>query len=195
MFQAYLDQSLGALTLLRQDDRVLSAVNQAATAILDAFAVNAPLLVCGNGGSAADAQHIAGELVGRYKRERRALPCIALGTDIATLTALGNDYGYEDIFSRQVQAYVRPGAILWGISTSGNSANVLKAFHMAKSLNMTTLAMTGESGGKLKEIADILINVPSQDTPIIQQLHQIIYHHLCERIETQISLDDLQKIA
>lgn len=195
MFQAYLDQSLGALTLLRQDDRVLSAVNQAATAILDAFAVNAPLLVCGNGGSAADAQHIAGELVGRYKRERRALPCIALGTDIATLTALGNDYGYEDIFSRQVQAYGRPGAILWGISTSGNSANVLKAFHMAKSLNMTTLAMTGESGGKLKEIADILINVPSQDTPIIQQLHQIIYHHLCERIETQISLDDLQKIA
>jgi D-sedoheptulose 7-phosphate isomerase len=156
----------------------------AARLIAQALKADKPLLVCGNGGSAADAQHIAGELVGRFLKERRALRCISLTADTAVLTALGNDYGFDAVFARQVEAYGEAGGALLGISTSGNSANVVAAFEKARALGMTTIALTGQGGGKLAALADILIDAPSRHTPDIQQVHVCLYHFLCERIET-----------
>ncbi|HLO62806.1 MAG TPA: SIS domain-containing protein [Azonexus sp.] len=158
-------------------------IELAARLITQAFKAGRPLLVCGNGGSAADAQHIAGELVGRFLKERQALPCICLAADMAVMTALGNDYGYDQVFARQVEAYGVAGGILLGISTSGNSANVVAAFEKARSLGMTTIALTGAGGGALAALADVLIDVPSRHTPDIQQAHLALYHFLCERIE------------
>lgn len=159
-------------------------VEQAARLVAQALKADKPLLVCGNGGSAADSQHIAGELVGRFLKERRALRCISLTADTAILTALGNDYGYEAVFARQVEAYGEAGGVLLGISTSGNSANVVAAFEKARALGMTTMALTGQGGGRLAALADVLIDVPSTHTPDIQQVHTCLYHFLCERIET-----------
>jgi D-sedoheptulose 7-phosphate isomerase len=144
------------------------------------------LLVCGNGGSAADAMHIAGELVGRYLKERRAFKVIALGTDPALLTALGNDYGYEHVFARQVEALAETNGIFLAISTSGNSPNVVNACKKAKALCMYTIALTGDGGGKLKDIAHILIDVPSRSTPRIQEAHQCIFHYICQQVEATL---------
>jgi len=145
-----------------------------------------PVLVCGNGGSAADALHIAGELVGRFLVNRQPLNVVALNADVAVLTAVGNDLGYDQIFSRQVRAYARSGGVFWGISTSGNSPNVLAAAKAAKAAGMTVLGMTGESGGQLAPFAHVLLNVPSHFTPLIQQGHQVIYHYLCAAIEKRV---------
>lgn len=158
-------------------------VDHAVAKILHAFRQNKPLLVCGNGGSASDACHIAGELVGRFLKERRALKCIALAGDPAIMTALSNDFGYESVFARQVEAYGEPGGVLLGISTSGNSANVIAAFKTARAQQMTTVALTGKGGGKLAEHSDILIDVPSTHTPYIQQIHLCLYHYICEAVE------------
>ena len=145
-----------------------------------------PVLVCGNGGSAADAIHIAGELVGRFLVNRQPLNVVALNSDVAVLTAVGNDLGFEQIFSRQVRAYARNGGVFWGISTSGNSANVLAAAKAAKDAGMKVLGMTGESGGQLAPLADVLLNMPSDFTPLIQQGHQVVYHYLCAAIEKRV---------
>ena len=145
-----------------------------------------PVLVCGNGGSAADALHIAGELVGRFLVNRQPLNVVALNADVAVLTALGNDLGFDQIFSRQVRAYARKGGVFWGISTSGNSPNVLVAAQSAKEEGMTVLAMTGESGGQLAPMANVLLNMPSHFTPLIQQGHQVVYHYLCAAIEQRV---------
>ena len=158
-------------------------VDRAVAKIVHAFRQNKPLLVCGNGGSASDACHIAGELVGRFLQERRALKCIALASDPAILTALGNDFGYATIFARQVEAYGEPGGILLGLSTSGNSANVVAAFKTARLQQMITIGMTGAGGGQLAEHSDILIDVPSKHTPYIQQIHLCLYHYICEAVE------------
>lgn len=158
-------------------------VEPAARLIAQALKADKPLLVCGNGGSAADSQHIAGELVGRFLKERRALRCISLVADSAVMTALANDYGYEAVFARQVEAYGEAGGAVLGISTSGNSPNVVAAFEKARAIGMTTIALTGEGGGKLAALADVLIDVPSRHTPDIQQVHLVLYHFLCERIE------------
>lgn len=146
------------------------------------------VLFCGNGGSSCDAAHISAELVVRYKsgNERRALPAIALGTDHAILTACSNDYGYEDIFSRQVSAYGQEGDVLVGLTTSGNSPNVIKAVEMAKSLGMKTIALLGGNGGKLKGICDHEIIVPSSVTARIQESHILIGHIFCSIIEKEI---------
>lgn len=161
-------------------------VDAAVAAIVQAIKAGKPLLVCGNGGSAADAMHIACELVGRFLKERRGLNCIALSADPAVLTALGNDYGYDQVFARQVEAYGVPGAVLWGISTSGNSPNVVKAFEKARGLGLTTIGMTGQGGGKLAPLSDILLDVPSRHTPEIQQVHMCLYHAMCEAIEAAV---------
>lgn len=145
-----------------------------------------PVLVCGNGGSAADALHIAGELVGRFLVNRQPLNVVALNADVAVLTAVGNDLGFDQIFSRQVRAYARAGGVFWGISTSGNSPNVLAAAQAANNAGMKVLAMTGESGGLLAPMADVLLNMPSHFTPLIQQGHQVIYHYLCAAIEKRL---------
>lgn len=141
------------------------------------------ILICGNGGSAADAQHFAAELSGRYVKERRALAGIALTTDTSALTAIGNDYGFDKVFSRQVEALGRPGDLLVGISTSGNSQNVLVAVEAAKSLGMKTLGLLGRDGGKLKDVCDDALVVPCPVTARIQEVHQMIYHFWCEVID------------
>jgi D-sedoheptulose 7-phosphate isomerase len=142
-----------------------------------------PVLVCGNGGSAADAMHLTGELVGRFLVERRALNVICLASNPAVLSALANDNSYDTVFARQVEAYGQPGAILIGISTSGTSANVVSAFVRARTLGMKTIALTGEGGGKLAALSDYLFAVPSRSTPLIQQVHICLYHYFCQSIE------------
>lgn len=141
------------------------------------------ILICGNGGSAADAQHLAAELSGRYLKERRALAGIALTTDTSALTAIGNDYGFDSVFSRQVEALARPGDLLIGISTSGNSANVIKAVESAKLLGVRTLGLLGRDGGKLKGLVDDALVVPSTITARIQEVHQMVYHFWCEILD------------
>ena len=145
------------------------------------------MYVCGNGGSAADAQHIAGELAGRFRRERRPLPCVALSTDTSVLTAVGNDYSYEDIFSRQVEALAGAGDVVWALSTSGNSPNVLKAASAARQAGATVIAMTGAGGGRLAEAAEFCFRAPADRTDLIQLLHQLAYHIICELLDERFS--------
>ncbi len=141
------------------------------------------VLVAGNGGSAADAQHLAAELSGRYLKERKALAGIALTTDTSALTAIGNDYGFDFVFSRQVEALGRPGDLFIGISTSGNSPNIIKAVESAKELGLRTLGLLGRDGGKLKGLVDDALVVPSTVTARIQEVHQMIYHFWCEALD------------
>jgi len=141
------------------------------------------ILVCGNGGSAADAQHFAAELTGRYVRERRALAAIALTTDTSSLTALGNDYSFDRIFARQVEALGRPGDLLVGISTSGNSANVIAAVESAHALGLRTVGLLGKDGGRLKALVDDPLVVPSTVTARIQEVHLMVYHFWCEVLD------------
>ena len=164
-----------------------ASVDGAVAAIVAALRAGQPLLVCGNGGSAADAQHIAAELVGRFLRERRGLRVICLADNAPVLTAWANDYSYETVFSRQVEAYGAPGAVLLGLSTSGNSANVVAAFARAREMGVTTVAMTGGGGGKLAPLADHLLAVPSRSTPLIQQAHLCLYHYLCGAVERALA--------
>lgn len=143
------------------------------------------ILVAGNGGSAADAQHLAAELSGRYLKERKALAGIALTTDTSALTAIGNDYGFDFVFSRQVEALGRPGDLFIGISTSGNSPNIIKAVESAKELGLRTLGLLGRDGGKLKALVDDALIVPSTVTARIQEVHQMVYHFWCEALDAQ----------
>jgi len=141
------------------------------------------ILACGNGGSASDAQHLVAELVGRYREERRALPAIALTADAATLTALGNDYGFERVFARQVEALARAGDVLLAISTSGNSANVLQAVHAARRLGCTVVALTGAGGGALAGQTDLVLRSPSDTVARIQEVHSLCLHVICEALD------------
>ncbi len=168
--QAFFDAEVGHI--LRQADDMAERLRRGCR-----------ILVCGNGGSAADAQHLAAELSGRYLKERRALAGIALTTDTSALTAIGNDYGFDQIFSRQVEALGRPGDLLIGISTSGNSPNVLLAVEAAKRLGLHTLGLLGRDGGKLKDQVDDALVVPSTVTARIQEVHQMVYHFWCEALD------------
>ena len=140
-------------------------------------------MLCGNGGSAADAQHIAAELTGRYKTERGALAGIALTTDTSALTAIGNDYGYEFVFSRQLEALGREGDLLIAISTSGNSGNVVKALELARKIGIKTIGLSGRTGGAMNELCELNLVVPSNDTPRIQEMHIMIGHIICQAID------------
>ena len=140
-------------------------------------------MLCGNGGSAADAQHIAAELTGRYKTERDALAGIALTTDTSALTAIGNDYGYEFVFSRQLEALGREGDLLIAISTSGNSGNVVKALELARKIGIKTIGLSGRTGGAMNELCELNLVVPSNDTPRIQEMHIMIGHIICQAID------------
>jgi D-sedoheptulose 7-phosphate isomerase len=185
-FTEYLKQSRQALDAAI-DWPAMSRVDAAVELIGAALAQSKPLMVCGNGGSAGDAMHIAGELVGRFLKERKAINCICLSANPAVLTAWANDYSYDTVFARQVEAYGRRGGALLGISTSGNSSNIVWAFETARSLGVKTIALTGEGGGKLGPLGDLLIDVPSRRTPIIQQLHICIYHYICEQLEARFA--------
>ena len=160
---------------------------QAAELLFNALANDGKFLICGNGGSAADAQHFAAEMTGRFEKERMELAAIALTTDTSALTAIGNDYGFEHIFSKQVRALGRPGDVLLGISTSGNSGNVIEAIKAAHERDMRILAFTGRDGGKIAAILkdnDILLNVPHPRTARIQENHIVLVHALCDCIDT-----------
>ncbi len=173
----------GADLRLQMAETMSGDILEAAQAIAQAFKSGRKILIFGNGGSAADAQHIAAELVGRYVRERKSLPAVALTTDTSILTSISNDYAFDEVFSKQVRALGKKGDIAVGISTSGSSANVIKAFRVAKKLGMITLALTAE-GGKLASHADIALAVPSRSTPRIQEAHIAIGHILCDLTDT-----------
>ena len=158
-------------------------IAEAAEMIVRTLNEGGKVLLCGNGGSAADAQHIAAELTGRFKKERRALPAVALTTDTSALTAIGNDYGYERVFERQVEALARKGDLLIGISTSGNSENVLLALEAARRLECMTLGLSGRNGGRMNEHCDLNLIVPSDDTARIQEMHIMIGHLLCQQVD------------
>jgi len=145
------------------------------------------LFLCGNGGSAADAQHIAAEMVCRFETHRRALPAIALTTDTSALTAIGNDFGYERVFARQVEALAQPGDLLIGISTSGNSSNVIAAIHQAKQMSITSIGLLGGNGGQLRELVDQALIVPSSVTARIQECHILVGHIWCSMIDSAFS--------
>ncbi|MBI2288075.1 MAG: D-sedoheptulose 7-phosphate isomerase [Chloroflexi bacterium] len=157
----------------------------AAQMIVNAYQNGGKVLLIGNGGSAADAQHIAAELMGRFKLERKGLPAIALTTDTSIITALANDYGYDTIFSRQVETLASNKDVLIAITTSGSSSNILKAVDMARSKGTAIIGLTGAKGGKLKDRADLTIMVPSEDTPRIQEAHITIGHIICHLVEEQ----------
>ena len=152
---------------------------------IDCLTNGGKILLFGNGGSAADAQHIAAELVGRYKVERKSLPAIALTTDTSALTSIGNDYGYTHVFDRQVAALANKGDVVIGISTSGNSINVINALKLALKLNCKTIGFTGQDGGAMKDICDITLDAPSEDTPRIQEMHILIGHTICHLIDQE----------
>ena len=159
------------------------AIEQAAKFIAGALKSGGRVLICGNGGSAADAQHFAAELTGRYKSERAPLAGIALTTDTSALTAIANDYGYEDVFARQCAALGRAGDVLVGISTSGNSANVLAAISAARGLGLATVGLSGKGGGAMNDACELNIVVPSNDTARIQEMHILIIHSICQWVD------------
>ncbi len=179
-----LDEQILFLQQLRSDSDLIPKLEIAVKWLVHTLQQQLPVLVCGNGGSAADALHISGELVGRFLRERSALNVVCLNANVSVLTAWANDY--DSIFARQVEAHGKAGGVCWGISTIGNSPNVLRALEKAHELQMKTIALTGQGGGKLKDIADLIIEVPSEKTPQIQELHLPIYHFLCEQVERRI---------
>lgn len=164
---------------------LIPAISEVANELRACLARGGKILLCGNGGSAADSQHIAAEIVGRFKKERRGLPAIALTTDTSIITSVGNDYGYDFIFSRQVEALANPQDVVIGISTSGNSKNVVKAIEQAKEMGVTTVGLLGGSGGKLAELCTYSLTMPSNDTPRIQEAHILIGHSLCEMLEAE----------
>ena len=166
-----------------------STLEQLADKLADAFRGGNKLLVCGNGGSACDAMHIAGEFVGRFVNDRVALPAIALSADSGILSAVGNDYGYEQVFSRQVEAYGNKGDVLIALSTSGSSANVVKALAAAKSRGLVTALLTGEKGKGQSSVADVLLVVPSMNTARVQEVHLFALHLLAEQVEAKMGLD------
>jgi D-sedoheptulose 7-phosphate isomerase len=159
------------------------AIAAGAEAITRALRQGGRVYICGNGGSAADAQHIAGELVGRFERERKGLAAIALTTDTSVMTSTSNDYGYEDVFARQVEALVGEGDVLWALSTSGTSANIIAAAVLAKEKGACVLAFTGRAGSKLEQIADICFCAGDESTARSQEIHQLAYHIICDLVE------------
>jgi D-sedoheptulose 7-phosphate isomerase len=182
--QAIFDETIAVHRRTR--DGLLPRVIEAASAIREALGAGGKLLVFGNGGSAADAQHMATELVGRFVRERAALAAVALTADTSVLTSIGNDYGYERVFVRQIEALGRPEDVALGISTSGGSANVLRALEAANRLGLRTIALTGKDGGAIGKAASIHINVADMSTPRVQEVHRTVIHAICELIERNV---------
>lgn len=165
----------------------LEQLSTAADALVSAYCSGHKAIFFGNGGSAADAQHLAAEFVGRYLRERKPLPALALNTNSSAVTAIGNDYGYDQVFARQLEALAAPGDVAIGISTSGSSVNVVEGVLQARKLGLFTIALTGISGGRLLDLVDVLIAVPSNETPRIQECHILLGHALCDAVEQAVA--------
>ncbi|RQO32689.1 phosphoheptose isomerase [Taibaiella sp. KBW10] len=181
-----IQRSIAVKQEILSDDTLLAQVQSLTEKIVTTFQNGGKVLFCGNGGSAADAQHLAAEFSGRFYTDRDPLPSEALHCNTSYLTAVANDYGYEFVYSRLLKGMGKPGDILVGLSTSGNSANILKAFEQARSMGITTVAFTGATGGQMKDLADILINIPSEDTPRIQESHITLGHITCELVERHL---------
>ena len=179
-----LGETIDVLTTVRGGD--LEPVARAAEAIAEAFGNGQALLVFGNGGSASDAQHFVTEFVGRYQRERRAVPALALTADSSLLTAVANDYGFERVFARQIEAFGAPGDIAFGITTSGESPSVVEALKAAAERGLVTIALTGRDGGAAGQVADIHVNVPHAVTARVQEAHIALLHVLCELVEEEL---------
>lgn len=179
-------ESIGVKELILSDETLISNIEKAAQIIVDCYRNKGKVLFCGNGGSAADAQHLAAELSGRFYYDRPALEAEALHVNTSYLTAVGNDYSFDQIYSRILSASGKTGDVLVGISTSGNSKNVLEAQKVAKQKGMKIISLTGESGGEMKNSADCLINVPSKLTPRIQESHIMIGHIICQIVEEEL---------
>ena len=178
--------SIDVKQLILNDKKLVQRVNDAAMMCVESLKNGGKIHFCGNGGSAADAQHLAAELSGRFYYDRPPLNAEALHVNTSYLTAVANDYSYDMIYARMLQASAKKGDVIVGISTSGNSTNILKAFDVAKEIGVKTIGMTGESGGKIANVCDILLNVPSKCTPRIQESHIMIGHIICEIIEATI---------
>ena len=179
-------QSIAVKQLLLQDAAFAELLEETAMRVASAVRAGHKVMFMGNGGSAADAQHLAAEFTGRYLLERRALPAIALNVNASAITAIGNDYSFDMIFVRQIEALGLAGDVAIGLSTSGNSRNVVLAMQAARQRELTTVALTGESGGRLKDEADVCLRIPSVETPRIQECHIMVGHILCEIIENEI---------
>ncbi len=187
-----LTESIDVKTKILNDENLINRIQETANLIIDTYLNDRKVLLCGNGGSAADAQHIAAELSGRFKLDRKPLFAEALHVNSSFLTAVSNDYSFDVVYSRLLEAFGRKGDVLIAISTSGNSKNVVNAVSKAKELGIYTVGFTGKSGGKMKDLVDILINVPSNNTPRIQEAHITIGHIICEIVE--LKLHKLKKI-
>lgn len=174
-------------TIEKTMDVMIPAIEKASIIVVKTLEKGNKILLCGNGGSAADAQHIAAELTGRYKTSRKGLPGIALTTDTSALTAIGNDFGYDLIFERQLEALGKEGDLLIGISTSGNSANIINAFNCAKIIGCNTIGFSGRDGGKMDSVCNLNLIVPSDDTPRIQEMHILIGHIICQAVDDAFS--------
>jgi len=164
----------------------IADIERAIELLRSRFSAGGKLLVFGNGRSSADAQHICGELVGRFMHERKPLPAIALSANSAVLTAWSNDYGFDTVFSRQIEALGRPGDVAWGISISGNSPNVVEALRIARTRGLATIGLTGNGGGRMAAWCDVLMGVPLTETPRIQEVHLVTYHAICGAVESHL---------
>lgn len=191
--EVHLTQSLAALERATQDAALLGAARKIAAVVIAALRSGNKLLVIGNGGSAADAQHIAAEIVGRYKQDRPAWAAIALTTDTSALTAIANDYGFEQVFARQVEGLGRRGDVLLALSTSGRSPNILAALRTARERGLVTIGFTGTKGEALGEFCDHLLVAPSADTPIVQQIYLAVAHGICDEIEQTLMREAAKK--
>ncbi|HTF04597.1 MAG TPA: D-sedoheptulose 7-phosphate isomerase [Bacteroidia bacterium] len=185
-FQQRIQSSIQLKTALLSDKRLMDILSAVTNAVIDAYRAGGKILWCGNGGSAADAQHLAAELSGRFYYDRPPLNSEALHVNTSYVTAVANDYGYDVIYSRLVEAMGQKGDVLMALSTSGNSPNVIKALIKAKERGMITVGFTGETGGKMKEHCDHLVNIPSADTPRIQECHMLVGHTICELTEAAL---------
>jgi D-sedoheptulose 7-phosphate isomerase len=183
---AHFQSSLDGLTKAAGSDDVRATTRAIAQALTNALRNGKKLLLIGNGGSAADAQHIAAEIVGRYKRERPGWAAIALTTDTSALTAIANDYGVEQMFARQVQGLGQPGDVMFALSTSGRSKNILAAIDVARQLGVTVVGFTGTKGDSMKSVCDHTLIAPSEDTPVIQQIHMMVAHAICDQVENAL---------
>jgi D-sedoheptulose 7-phosphate isomerase len=181
-----IEASIAVKQQVLEDELLLQAVDKAVQLIVDCFGRGGRIYFCGNGGSAADAQHLAAEFSGRFYKDRKALAAEALHVNTSYLTAVGNDYGFDVIYARLVDGIMNPEDVLIGLSTSGNSANIVKAFEAARARGIATVAFTGLTGGILKSLTDCLINVPSADTPRIQESHILLGHIICQLAEEKI---------
>ena len=182
-----INDSIKAKEMILRDDSLLNAISRLANEIVDCLQKGGKLVICGNGGSASDALHFASEIVGRFERERRSWPAIVLNTNVSTMTAIANDYGYDDIFARQIDGLLKNEDLFICISTSGNSENVYRALLRSKEIGARTACLTGYDGGKVGKTADISIVIPSYVTARIQECHINIIHILCEIVETKLS--------